>query len=157
MDDIEAFARANKRKVRVRVFLLVAVFASPFAYLGWKMYSDHAAREERREAHRKQLELSEAERASLRTSIGEARRRLAAAREGWTRAVTPEALAAVTPGAGPCGLRLTPPTARAADSYARYGSIDGNYFGNVSFRRHALQLRCAARAPRGRAALRTRR
>lgn len=134
MDDVEAFARAHRRKRQVRLFLLGAVIAAPFVFLGWRCYSANEKIEAQREAYRKELALSDGERASLRTSIAEARQRLAAAREGWTRAVTREALAAVAPGEGPCPLRLVAPTAQAAASYIRYGSIDGNYFGNIFFR-----------------------
>ncbi len=134
MDDVEAFARAHRRKRQVRLFLLAAVIASPFVFLGWRCYSANEKIEAQREAYRKELALSEGERGSLRTSIAEARQRLAAAREGWTRAVTREALAAVAPGDGPCTLRLVAPTTQAAASYIRYGSIDGNYFGNIFFR-----------------------
>ncbi len=137
MDDVEAFARAHRRKRQVRLLLLAAVIAAPFMFLGWKCYSTNAVIEERREAYRKERELSEAERASLRTSIADARQVLAAAREGWGRAVTPEALAAISPGAEACAIRVVAPTAQAAAAYVRYGSIDGNYFGNAYFHRHA--------------------
>ena len=138
MDEVEAFARARKRKVRVRLFLMGAIVAAPFLYLGWRWHSISAAEEDRAEARRKELALSGAERTELRGAIEAARKMLVGAREAWGRAVTPEALAEVGQGAGRCGVRVVGPTAQAAASYSRYGSIDANYFGNVFYRPHAV-------------------
>jgi hypothetical protein len=137
-DDVEAFARARKRKLWTRLLVLGALFLSPCGYLGWRFYSAISAEESRGEARRKARVLSEAERAALRSELAAARRRLVEARGAWTRGVTPETLAAVAPGDGPCGARVIGPTAQAAATYTRYGSTDPNYHGNVFFRRHAV-------------------
>ena len=135
-DAIAAFARAQKRKVRVRLGLIGAVVAAPFLYLGWRCHGINAAQEARREEYRKERELTDADRAALRAGLAEARQRLTAARAAWARAVAPEALAISEPGDARCDIRLVAPTAQAASSYTRYGSIDANYYGNVFFRRH---------------------
>ena len=136
-DNVEAFARARKRKLWTRLFVLGALFLSPCGYLGWRFYSAISAEESHRQANRKARGLSEAERAALRSELAAVQGRLGVAREAWTRDVTPEALAAVAPGDGPCGVRVNEKTAQTAASHARYGSTQSNYYRDGLFRRHA--------------------
>jgi hypothetical protein len=134
MDEVEAFRRSTARKRNLRLGLLGLVIASPFLYLGFRCQQEHAKIEEHREEYRKSLALSEPELAALKQGIDEERRRVTAARAAWPRAVAPEALAALEQSEQPCPVRFQAPTPTAAESYVRYASIDGNYFGSGAFR-----------------------
>jgi hypothetical protein len=134
MDEVEAFRRSTARKRNIRLGLLGLVIASPFLYLGFRCHSENAKIEERREEYRKSLALSGSELASLKQGVDDERRRITAARAAWARAVAPEALAALEQSEQPCPVRFQAPTPTAAESYTRYASIDGNYFGSGTFR-----------------------
>lgn len=132
MDDIEAFERSTNRKRQVRMFILAAVIASPFLYLGWSCKQKRDRIAAREEAYERSIALSAADKDEMKRLVTERKQVFTAARAAWTQLVTREALAAITPGDAPCSYRFTAPTAQAADSYREHGSIDGNYFGNAS-------------------------
>lgn len=102
MDDIEAFARSNRRARTVKVAMILAIALSPFGYVVWRFYKAHAViAEHEREAREAEM-LSDAETAQLRTSLAGAIKTLQSAKASFVADVTPAALDAVTPGESRC-------------------------------------------------------
>jgi hypothetical protein len=134
VDEAETFMRAQRTANRVKIALVIAVLLAPAVYLLWRIYAHNAGVAEEREQERRAEMLSAVETAQLRDGLARAHQASAARRAAFAADVVPTKLEAVTPSDAPCPVSLRAPTAGAADSYVRYGSIDGNYFGNVAYR-----------------------
>lgn len=132
-NDVEAFERATRRSRQIKLGLLALLIASPFLYLGYtcqvKKNKIAAAREEYEAAQR----LSAAEVSELRALIPKTRTAIADATKAFTEVVTHEKLAAIIPGESRCPHRFSAPDLRSGQSYVEHGSIDGNYFGSMSY------------------------
>ena len=131
--NIKAFTRSTTTKRWVMIGLLVAVIAAPFVYVGNTCRKKQARIDANQAAYREAQQLSEGERAQLDNAVAQARQTYATALQAWTTAVTKDALAAITPSAKPCEYRFDAPSAKAAESFVKYGSVDANYFGTGAF------------------------
>ena len=137
VDDLEAQLRRSTRVRRFAVITVLVLGATiPFGYIWWdyhKVNAANAAWEAKDKAEREAAErLTPAESARLDELVDHLHADIVALRPVWQVATDRDALAAVVAGSEPCQIGQTAPTAQAADSYVNYGSIDGNYFGNVS-------------------------
>jgi len=142
-DDFEAqFVRSTRRRRAILTVVLTAVVVAPFAYLWWqrhKVVVEIEAREEA-QAERERADeafrnrpLSESEAQRLRQLAPSTRQAVLDMRAAWQRNVTPEALAAREPTESRCPVAFRAPTIQAGESYAKYASIDGNYFGDMQY------------------------
>jgi hypothetical protein len=142
-DDFEAqFVRSTRRRRAILTVVLTAVVVAPFAYVWWQRHKvvveidarheEQAERERAEEAFRNRP-LSESEAQRLRQLAPSTRQALLDMRAAWQRNVTPEALAAREPTDVRCPVAFRAPTIQAGESYARYGSMDGNYFGDMRY------------------------
>lgn len=123
---------ANRgRRVRLAILAVFGLVAlAPLAAMGWRGYQSHRAREA---AARAQL-LDDRGTAELRELADALEQRTAAGEASWKTAMSPTAFSALDAGTTPCPRRLAAPTRDAADSYVKYASIDGNYFGGWGYR-----------------------
>jgi hypothetical protein len=130
-DDIEGFARANRRRAKMYGVIGMAVFVIPLAWVFYDCHKKHQRIAERNAEYRKSLELTPEEREILKKRVTEVKARIAEQQDAWKKVVTHEALAALKPSESPCTMhKFEAPTVQAADSYVQYGSIDANYFGS---------------------------
>jgi hypothetical protein len=130
-DDIEGFARANRRRAKMYGVIGMAVFVIPLAWVFYDCHKKHQRIAERNAEYRKSLELTPEERETLKKRVTEVKVRIAEQQDAWKKVVTHEALAALKPSEAPCTMhKFEAPTVQAADSYVQYGSIDANYFGS---------------------------
>ncbi len=123
---IAAFNRSAKTARWIKLGLLVAVIAAPFAYVGhtcMKKKERIAANEQAWEASRKPL--SDSDRAEVDKAIAQARQIIASARQAWASAVAPDALAAIKPGGGTCEFAFQAPSDHDAERFIKYGNADG--------------------------------
>jgi hypothetical protein len=142
-DDFEGRLRRSEQRRKIAIFVVLGIAAvAPFAYIFWDHHKVTAANdafeaEARAQTAREQAfanrPLTATETAELDDLAHHVVDDAKALRAAWQAATTPEALADLVPGTSGCGLRMSAPTAQAADSFVQYGSIDANYFGNVSF------------------------
>jgi hypothetical protein len=142
-DDLEAqFVRSTRRRRAVLTVVVTAAIASPFAYVWWqrhkvvvKIEAREAEEDERKRAEevRRNAPLSSDEMQKLRQLAPSTRQALLDMRDAWQRSVTPEALDAVLPTEARCRHVFAAPTIEAGESYIKYSSIDGNYFGNLQY------------------------
>jgi hypothetical protein len=142
VDDLE---RALRRSAQIRRFAVGGVLALavtlPFGWIFWDCHKVNVANDAyaaQEKAEREAAEayanrpLTPAEVTRLDDLAGYIREDTRAMRASWQAATDPDALAAVIGGDSPCATGMRPPTLEAADSYVKYGSIDGNYFGDTS-------------------------
>ncbi len=138
MDEFEQELAAIKRKDRRRrligKLIILALFSAPIALVTHRLISNHLADQEYEEKRQEWLRLKDHEVDELRRLIDRGRKDLRAARNRWVEQVQPAALEELAPGEARCSHSLRGPTPGAARSYIQHGSIDGNYFGNVSYR-----------------------
>lgn len=131
--NIKAFTRSTTTKRYVMIGLLIAVIAAPFMYV----WNERREKQNRIDASRaswaEAQKVSDAERRARDDAMAKARQTYTSAQQAWAAATAPEALAAIKPSANPCEYKFEPPTAKAAESFVRYGSIDANYFGKGVF------------------------
>lgn len=131
LDDIEGFARANRRRAAIYSIIVAGIFIAPLVWVGYSCHSKQQRIAAREEAYRKSLELTPAEVESLKKRVADVKTRIAAQHEAWKKVVTHEELAKIQPSEAPCTMhRFQAPTSGAADSYVQHGSIDANYFGS---------------------------
>ncbi len=135
--EVEAYERATKRKRVISVTIAVAIVSSPLLYLFWRTYQEHHAYNVREAEYRKSLELDDAQRSELRRMLATSKATLDEARAAWKKAVAPDALDALEVNDNGCDVQLDAPSIDAANSYSQYGSIDGNYFGDLSYTTYA--------------------
>lgn len=123
--NIAAFTRSTNTKRYIMFGLLALVIASPFIYV-WnsrrREHEKHVAT-----AARFSTELSAEDRASIAKQIADARARYEPAIAAWDPAFTPEALAALEPGAKPCAFTFPAPKPEAAIKFVKYASVDRDY------------------------------
>ena len=131
--NIKAFTRSTTTKRWVMIGLLVAVIAAPFVYVGNTCRQKQNKIDAREAEYRGAQQLSASDRAALDQAIARARSTYTAARQAWAAAVANDALAALAPSAKPCEYEFDAPTAKAAESFVKYGSVDANYFGKGAF------------------------
>ena len=106
MDDVEAFARANRRKRGIRFTILGLVCASPFLWLGYTCQQQHAKNARWRDEERERNALSKEEQAELDKLLPEIGKLLQTASKAFAEDVTPAKLAEVVPGDERCGRRV---------------------------------------------------
>ena len=106
MDDIEAFARANRRKRGIRFAILGLICAAPFLWLGYTCQKQRAKNEKWREEARERNALSKAEQAELDKLLLEIGKMIQSASKAFAEDVTPAKLAATVPGEARCGRRV---------------------------------------------------
>jgi hypothetical protein len=142
-DDLEAqFVRSIRRRRAIFAVVFASLIASPFAYVWWQRHkvvvkneaweAEQAERERAEEAFRNRP-LSADEARELRQLAPSTKQALLDMRDAWRRNVTPDALAAVVPTESRCPESFSAPTIGAGESYVKYGSIDGNYFGSMHY------------------------
>jgi hypothetical protein len=126
--DLEALLRATKRR-RIMMFVTLGlVFGSPFMWMGWTVFRRIQHQRQREEAQR----ATPADRAELKTLLGQLDAALKARDAQWEQATSAAALTKVKPTDEPCSVTLQAPDKSAGESYSQYGSIDGYYFGSWS-------------------------
>lgn len=130
-EDLDAAIRdlqRQRRRGRWRLYgIIVLVALSPLMLLAHNQYKN-------RQYRRSQL-LDAAGARELRDLLGPMRENAAACRAAWERQTKREAMAALRIDREfACSVQLTAPTDQAAESYIRYRSIDGNYFGSWPLR-----------------------
>ncbi|MBA3499897.1 MAG: hypothetical protein M4D80_28505 [Myxococcota bacterium] len=128
--NIKAFTRSTTTKRYVMIGLLVALIASPFIYVWNARREKQQQIDARANTYRPPAPV---DRTEIDKAIEPVRRQLQAARVAWATATTPEVLAAIKPSANPCEYKFDAPTAKAAESFVKYGSVDANYFGKGAF------------------------
>jgi hypothetical protein len=137
VNEAEAFERATRRSRTIKLALLALVVLSP---LIWVVYKNVAARkriEEHREAYERSIALTDADKTELRDAIPNARKAIDDAARAFVTAVTPQTLDGLQDAGTNCPYRVSAPTMGAGESYVKYGSIDGNYFGNARYTLYA--------------------
>lgn len=102
MDDIEAFARANRRKRGIRFAILGLVCAAPFLWVGYSCQKQRAKNAAYRDEERARNALSKEEQASLDKLLPEIGRSIQAASKAFAEDVTPATLGAAVPGEAGC-------------------------------------------------------
>jgi hypothetical protein len=127
--NIAAFTRSTTTKRWVMIGLLAAVIAAPFAYVWNERRQEQNKRDARRAAYvePRTRKLSDADRTAIEKTVAESKQSLDAARQSWAAAMTPDALAAIEPGTGPCEFQFQAPSANAAARFVKYGSVDADY------------------------------
>ncbi|MEO7093968.1 MAG: hypothetical protein ABI175_12005 [Polyangiales bacterium] len=106
IDDIEAFARANRRKRGIRFAILGLICASPFLWLTYNCQQQHARNAKWHDEERERNALSKEERAELDKLLPEIGTMIQTASKAFAEDVTPAKLAEVVPGDERCGRRI---------------------------------------------------
>jgi hypothetical protein len=145
-DDVEAFERATRRGRRIKVTLVIVIALLPLGWVIWKNFAVRRTIARHEEEYRAKMALTASDKTELERSLVEARKAIEAGIAKFSVAVTPETLSALEDSGSPCPVRVTAPTMGAGDSYVKYGSIDGNYFGNASYRLVAPGVPITSRA-----------
>jgi len=125
--NIAAFTRATRRKRWIRLALLAAVIAAPFAIVLYVIKRGPEKHEYRPLAEPEAPQLGDGERAKLDAAVAKAREAIAAARRAWPAATTREALAAAAPGSQPCEHAVQAPTDDAARHFVEVGTMDAAF------------------------------
>lgn len=102
MDDVEAFARANRRKRGIRFAILGLVIASPFLWLTYNCQQKRAEQARWRAEARERDALSKGEQAELDKLLSTMPSSIQAASRAFAEDVTPAKLAAAVPGEAGC-------------------------------------------------------
>jgi len=106
MDDIEAFARANRRKRGIRFAILGLICAAPFLWVGYSCQKTRAQNAKWREEERARNALTQEEQAELDRLLPEIAKMTQSAAKAFAEDVTPAKLAAAVPGEGRCGREV---------------------------------------------------
>jgi hypothetical protein len=106
MDDIEAFARANRRKRGIRFAILGLICATPFLWLAYSCQKQRAENAKWRDEAREQNALSKEQQAELDKLLPEIGKMIQTASKAFAEDVTPAKLAEVLPGDERCGRRI---------------------------------------------------
>ncbi len=106
MDDIEAFARANRRKRGIRFTILGLICASPFLWLTYTCQRQHARNAAYREEAREANALSKEQQADLDKLLPQIAKMIQGAVKAYAEDVTPAKLAAALPGDAPCRRQI---------------------------------------------------
>ena len=105
------------------------VVASPYLYMAYGMHQQSVAEEGAKRAE----QLNDAEQKELNDLLSQADAAIAAQEAAFRNATSKPALDALQMGEDACPDAPSAPTAEAADSYLKYGSIDMIYFGDASY------------------------
>lgn len=105
MDDVEAFARANRRKRGIRFAILGLICAAPFLWVGYSCQKQRARNAQYREEERERNALSPSEQAELDKLRADLKAAIPAAKKAFLEDVTPAKLAAAAPGDARCARR----------------------------------------------------
>jgi hypothetical protein len=124
-DDVEEFARSQRRATRLRMVIMGVVIASPFLWLGWRCRQEHQKKAAWEEEYRQQNRLSDAEKAELDRLLPELRGKLERAQKAFAEDVTPAKLETVVPGEDPCGSYRSEAGQLDAKLGTRYAALAG--------------------------------
>jgi hypothetical protein len=132
-DDIDLAIKtmaARRRRTMIGLALgAVLLVASPYLFIAYGMHRQWTAEDDAKRAE----QLNDSEQKEMNDLLSRADAALAAQDTAFRNATSKAALDAIQVGEGNCSDSPSAPTGPAADSYLRYGSIDGNYFGNAAF------------------------
>ncbi len=103
MDDVDAFARSNRRRRQIRLTILGLLCASPFLWLTYNCQKQRAQNEKWHEEARERNALSKEEQAELARLLPEIGKMIQTASKTFAEDVTPAKLAEAVPGDGRCG------------------------------------------------------
>lgn len=105
MDDIEAFARGNRRKRNIRLSIIGLICASPFLWLTYTCQKQRARNAEIREEARARDMLTPEEQAEIAKLLPEIGKSIQSASKAFVEDLTLPKIAEVVPGDEPCGRR----------------------------------------------------
>ena len=125
-DDIEDFARSQRRATNARMAVVGLVIASPFLWLGWRCHKERQKKAAWEEEYRQQNRLSDAEKAELDKLLPDLAGKLARAQKAVAEDVTPAALETVMPGEEPCVQYRSEASDLDAKLGTRYAALAGS-------------------------------
>lgn len=125
-DDIDDFARSQRRATGVRMAVMGLVIASPFLWLGWRCHKERAKRAAWEDEYKEQQRLSPAEKAELDKLLPELKVKLQRAQQAFGEDVTPAKLETVAPGEGGCAQYRSEASDLDAKLGTRYAALAGS-------------------------------
>lgn len=126
-EDLKALRRAASRRMWTLRLAGLGIVLGFVGMIAWNFTQPLRRRARAR--------VTDDEISAFRARMADALQIVAAQEAAWAQQAEPGALELAETTESECPLDLRPPTTTAIDSYLKHGSIDANYFGNVSFTR----------------------